>query len=143
MVSYEYIAGFFDGEGHITISYDSKKNNYFLVCSIANTNKQVLDEIQKVTGGHVIFHKGSEHRHPHYRLSFYTKQAYDFIRAIHPHVIVKRMECDIALEFVKSLRPTGQNHYKLTAEELEFRERCKQQIMALHGNRMEAEQVQM
>jgi len=62
MVSYEYIAGFVDGEGFINIqkkSPNSKSGSpYWLIVCIANTNKQVLDEIQKIIGGKVLFHLG-------------------------------------------------------------------------------------
>jgi len=62
MVSLEYIAGFFDGEGFISIQKASHKSHsgsrYWLTASFCNTHKGVLEEIQKVIGGNVIFHKG-------------------------------------------------------------------------------------
>jgi len=41
------------------MDFDSRlRNPYWLIVCIANTNKQVLDEIQKIIGGKVLFHLG-------------------------------------------------------------------------------------
>lgn len=58
-LSYEYIAGFFDGEGYIAISKASpgghSRSPYYLVCSMANTHPTILSEIQKTMGGQVVY----------------------------------------------------------------------------------------
>jgi len=146
MVDYSYIAGFFDGEGYINIQKktpNSKSGSpYWLLISMANTNKQVLDEIQKLIGGTVLFHKGSQGKRFHYRLSLYNKQAYEFLISVREFLIVKQKEADIAISFQESLRPHG-SRIPLNSEELLFREKCRVEIMSLHGNRINHKKIKL
>lgn len=144
MLSYEYIAGFFDGEGHIRIGKKSpgghSRSPYCLIASMANTHRGVLDEIQKVTGGQVIFHKGTKAQwNPHYRLTFYTQQAYNFIKAVQPYLIVKREEADLAIAFIEHIKSTSYyfNHgrTRMTAEMLAERHDYYLKMKSLKGSR--------
>ena len=56
MASIEYIAGFIDGEGHVSIARIPRRNRSHEYCvrlSITNTNRQILEEIRKSWGGHL------------------------------------------------------------------------------------------
>jgi len=138
MISYEYIAGFFDGEGYIQIAKKSPNSHsgapYWLCASMANTHRGVLYEIQKTTGGQVIFHKGGFQKKPHYRLTFYTLQALNFIKSIQPYLIIKREEVDLAIMFAEHLKS---RHYglRLTEKELEIRHDYYLKMKSLKGNR--------
>lgn len=126
MVSYEYIAGFFDGEGYIQIAKKAPNSKsgapYWLVASMANTHRGVLDEIAKITGGNVVFHNGVKRgqHHPHYRLTFYSLQALTFLKVIQPYLIIKREEADLAIAFCEHLKSKHYGH-KLTPEEMAIR----------------------
>ena len=126
MLSLEYIAGFFDGEGYIQIAKRSpsghSRSPYWLLACIGNTHRGVLDEIAKVTGGKVLFHNGVKRgqTHPHYRLTFYTQQALTFLKAIQPYLIVKREEADLAISFCEHVKARHYG-YKLTNEEMAIR----------------------
>ena len=141
MVSLEYIAGFFDGEGYIQIAKKSpgghSRSPYWLMCSMANTHRGVLDEIQKVTGGLVIFHKGTTGRNsPHYRLSFYTQQALTFLKAIQPYLVIKREEADLAVAFYEHNKASGfRGRVKMTEAELLIRHDYYLKMKAMKGNR--------
>ena len=54
-----YLAGFIDGEGCIRLHKHPTKDgfNYNLDVRIANTNLEVLQEIQKIFGGKINIHK--------------------------------------------------------------------------------------
>lgn len=139
MVSYEYIAGFFDGEGYIQIAKKAPNSHsgapYWLTASMANTHKGVLEEIQKVIGnGKVIFHQGTNGWKTHYRLTFYTLQALNFIKLIEPYLIIKKEEARLAIEFAEHLKS---RHYglKLTEEELTVRHDYYLKMKSLKGNR--------
>lgn len=140
MVSIEYIAGFFDGEGFCTISKASAKSHsgsrYWLVASIANTHKGVMDEIQRTIGyGNVIFHKGDKGWKNHYRLTFYSAKALDFIRLIYPYTIVKKPEIELAVKYMDRDR-SHHGPVRHPAEALMYQEECYTQMKALHGNKI-------
>lgn len=138
MVSLEYIAGFFDGEGTVLIQKASPKSHsgarYWLVISIYNTHRGVMDEIQKVVGGHVIFHAGGSQRKAHYRLALYTRQAYHFLKAVQPYLVVKREQADIAIafaEYTTKFRYCGIRH---KPDIIAFQEKCHAEIKRRHWN---------
>jgi hypothetical protein len=142
MVSYEYIAGFFDGEGYIQIAKKSpgghSRSPYWLACSMANTHRGVLDEIQKITGGQVIFHKGAKTQHsPHYRLTFYTQHALNFLKAVQPYLVIKREEADLAIAFYEHIKESGfrGRGVKLAEAELLIRHDYYLKMKAMKGNR--------
>lgn len=148
MPSYEYIAGLFDGEGHVTIVKPNRKNktrpSYELVAQITNTHRDVLAQIQNITGGNLSFHLGQGKNKPHYRLVFHTRQALDFLKAIQPFCIIKREQIDIAIEFSKSIRQTNDGRYQpLTDEELATRHQCYITLKALHGNQITVQENRM
>lgn len=136
MVSYEYIAGFFDGEGYVAFTKRHKTNKIELVVSMANTHRQVMDEIQKVAGSIVTFHKGYHGFMPHYRLTFCGRKALEFLIAIQPYSVVKREEIDLALEFIKIMKPRYSGlGGKLTVDEIQEREDLYLKMKAMKGNR--------
>lgn len=87
MVSWSYIAGFFDGEGSIT------HNGKGYRITITQTNLQVLQGIRQFTKiGNVI---ALARRQPHWKDNwayYIAKQAdvYRFLKGVTPHLIVKQ-----------------------------------------------------
>jgi hypothetical protein len=143
MVSYEYIAGFFDGEGYCSIMKRSpgghSRSPYWVIASMTNTHKEVLDEIQQICGGKVIFHHGGyRHNRPHYRLTFYTQQAVNFIKAIRPYLVIKQIEADLVIAFDDYMKQSSYYYggMKMTEKELKIRDSYYIQMKALHGNRI-------
>lgn len=142
MVSLEYIAGFFDGEGYIQIAKAKDKSHrgprYFLHTSICNTYKTVLDECQTVTGGVVRYYKNSFSRSNgcgyHYRLDMTQTIAYSFLKSVLPYLVVKKEQAEIAIRFKESLRPHGSRKPR-TDEELAFQDKCYEDIKSKHGNK--------
>lgn len=136
MLSLQYIAGFFDGEGHIRITKTKHKTlpniyKYYLVIQFTNTHKEVMEKIHQVVGGSLTFNKGNHGLKPHWRVTLYTNKAYECIKILLPYLVVKKLEAECAIKFQESLRPYGSGG-GLTEEELNFREECHLLIKSMH-----------
>jgi hypothetical protein len=97
-----YIAGFFDGEGCISISKYQGKNNrtpvYFLQVVIVQKGIDTLLELQQSTG------IGSLHDRAKYSAGTYEwripgRAAADFLAVILPYLRNKKEEAEIAIEY--------------------------------------------
>lgn len=118
MLSLEYVAGLFDGEGHVLIvtpGYDrngdytpsvwatARKTPCFAVhAGIANTYEPIMHELLRQFGGlinrneyvtTVLGNPGVK-----YTWRIHAKMACDFLSAIRPFSIIKREQIDVALE---------------------------------------------
>ena len=103
MLSLEYIAGYFDGEGCVTIGITNKK--YYQLCvKIDSIDFEPLHMIHKMFGGGLSLSKRRPPRHHtwHFRLS--TNIAYKFLKAIQPYCILKKQQVDLALEFQENIQ---------------------------------------
>lgn len=98
-----YFAGFFDGEGFISF----KKNNGYdsVTIGVGNTDKKLLDIMQKRYGGSVYVLGGSsrpEHHAPMWQWQLNRKESIEkFLLKLLPYLIVKRDKAKVALEFVR------------------------------------------
>lgn len=102
-MTHEYIAGFFDGEGTITIT----KNKIRL--SIPQTNYEVLDEIKNFLGFGSI--RTEKLRKAHWKQSwtFYNTNSEDgfkLLNLIEPHLIVKKSKAIEAITIYKKYSDT-------------------------------------
>ena len=98
MVSVEYIAGFFDGEGCII----ADKNAFTVRLIITNTQREVLDEIQKVLGGSVRSKSVvGPNRQPAWELRYGKRSTVKHIlELLRPYLVVKSVEAWLALEYM-------------------------------------------
>jgi len=95
-----YIAGFLDGEGCITIVHSKSNPSGWLQVSFTNTNKSVLDWIQKRTQGKVyLLHKGKGNQKPSYILHTWALQAKNLLKQLLPHLQIKREVAELALQW--------------------------------------------
>lgn len=145
MVSIEYIAGFFDGEGYIVITKAKHRriegaHRYWLTIQFTNTHKEVMEEIHKVVGGSMIFHKGDKGLKPHYRVTLYCREAYGCLKLMLPYLIVKKKEAEWAIKFQESVRSwrSGGMLSPLTETEANFQEQCHLTIKLMHGGKIAA-----
>jgi hypothetical protein len=101
-----YTAGFFDGEGCVSIArYLQRGRPYHTLAIIfTNTNFQVLEWLQQRWGGHLTKPtKPSNPRHrPSRNLWLSAGPARPLLLAMLPYLIIKKPQVEIALEFINS-----------------------------------------
>lgn len=121
--SLEYIAGFFDGEGGLNISYCTKKRTkkgstgkeiyhakWRYIIYITNTNIEVLQKIKEVLDGSISKiskNKGTKNSKQAYRLCFYGNKAKEFLNKVYPYLIIKKERATLMLEFIYTLQKSG------------------------------------
>jgi len=123
-----YLAGLFDGEGHIGLGKRGNKPKvpkinrrfprepgHYLHITISNTDKTIIDYLTKLFGEHgylntVNYSKVIEDstRHPEnwkdrYVFILTTRKAEGFLNLIKPYSIIKSKQIDVALEYQKTL----------------------------------------
>ena len=140
-----YIAGFFDGEGSISIGRRGRENYRWLQLNmtITNTDRAVLEMIRATFGVGCIGLKdsGLKTREKLSRLAYGTRDCFELIwtgrqaesvlRELYPYLRVKKGQAEIALRFRSTY---GQKWSRKTVppDVLETRETDKRQLTALN-----------
>jgi len=133
-----YIAGFFDGEGSITIHINGRKYsprgvspNHTLQVSIGNTDTLIPSWIQSVYGGSLT------HRFPDNERCKRVTQwqlrcvgALAFLEDIYPHLKMKRPQAEIAMNYQR--RKIMHGPRRLILKEIQWREKQRISIRALN-----------
>jgi len=88
-----YAAGFFDGEGCISIS-----KNGAVDIRITNTAKNVLVKFQKLFGG-TIGNRTQKVNKTQYAYCVYGENAIEFIKILKPHLVEKLPQAETILEY--------------------------------------------
>lgn len=116
----DYLAGFFDGEGCITVAINRTPGEkikrgtpgkvyvkYSLSVQLTNTDRSTLDYCQERWGGHVYLQSKSKnsHRRDCFVWRVNGKKSIPFLTDIKGHLRQKNKQADLALEFV-NLPPT-------------------------------------
>jgi hypothetical protein len=105
-MNWDYIAGFFDGEGNVHIA-KTKKNQLAIYIRIYQGSKEVLEEIRKFIGYGQIYQKKSTEV---FELNFSKKDnVKDFLLNIKDKVILKKGQVNYVLENYKFDRVSNQN----------------------------------
>ena len=102
-----YLAGFFDGEGCVSIDQHihTKRGiaglrTFSINVRISNVNLEVLEWFQSLVGGHIYTHdKPKGNRKPNWQIYLSGKPAKQLFDAIEPFVIVKRRQIALVREF--------------------------------------------
>ena len=103
---YEYLAGYFDGEGSITIRVNKnvKRPYHQLRCTMGTTDKVVLNLFKSVYGGSLYAVKKY---HDHYKQKWQwevsSKKALDFLLIVHPLLIEKQLQAETGIKFHRDL----------------------------------------
>jgi hypothetical protein len=98
-----YTAGFFDGEGCVSIARYLKRGRPYhcLAIIFTNTDFQVLEWLHRRWGGYL---SKPTHLDPRWRpcrnLRLSAGPALPLLRAMLPYLIVKKSQVEIALEFI-------------------------------------------
>lgn len=112
-LSLRYIAGFFDGEGCISLTRrpeirDGGQGWVCLRATVCNTRPLVIDEIHRRFGGSRAVSLPDKHRKQAlYRVVMSDRQAERFLACILPYLVVKRAQAELALEIQRFKRAPG------------------------------------
>ena len=121
-----YIAGFFDGEGCISIKRIRNRNRpfnqYQLEVTVGSTDEWVCERFKFVFGGNV---RKTKSRNPNWKPFWVwrasSKTAGVFLKVIIPYLHLKRDRAEIALTFQRA-RSIKQDRRSLTSEEMALEE---------------------
>ena len=99
-VDLAYMAGFFDGEGSVSLYIKGKR--YELQVCLSNTNEWVVRLFQFNFGGGVYLDKRNEKNPNHrdaWRWQLRAKKAVKFLNVLHPYLILKKPQSALATSF--------------------------------------------
>lgn len=100
-----YTAGFFDGEGCITMQY-RESIPHLLHVNISNVYLPVLEAIKYTYGGNISVKKVKQNRLRQYFWQATSEVACKFLREIYPYLLVKQEQAKIALRFQETVNRT-------------------------------------
>jgi len=131
VLSDEYVAGLFDGEGCVYCQRQWIKGKYEkyprvqMQVSISNTNLEVLGLLENWFGGGITS-KGKKNL-PHYQKCYAWRvigktELLRFLNVIHPHSVVKRFDIEQAIRFAETLREENLGCCPLSSEVHALRE---------------------
>lgn len=115
--SLEYLAGFFDGEGYIGVVHESVNKRYALRVTVFNNDPAGPAMFVEVFGGKVQQRKQNGQRIESWFWLLHGRFAKKFIEVIEPHLVLKKAEAQLALQF--PIMDGGQR----TSEEIKQRQR--------------------
>ncbi|MCL5100581.1 MAG: LAGLIDADG family homing endonuclease [Candidatus Marsarchaeota archaeon] len=127
MINDAYLAGFIDGEGTIGIRYHKEKRHRSetftidLNFSITNSNKPILELIQKEIGGKIeLKTKMTKNSKAVYGLRLYnTKDTLNILNRVIPYLILKKEQAELIIAFC-NLRAKHTKRDGYTKEEKEI-----------------------
>jgi hypothetical protein len=117
-----YAAGFFDGEGCISIVFHKKKH-YSLELAVSQADPNPLWAMQSLFGGRIVKHGQSVNR-PVYYWKASSRQSMEAIKEMLPFLVVKREQAIIALQF----RETITTDHKVTPDIVFKREALRKEL---------------
>jgi len=92
-ITIQYLAGFFDGEGSVSLFVDKKSKYKNFKIRIVNTDKYVLDYIKKTFGGKIYsmkrYHKNHKDK---WSWDLNGKAALPLIKSLYPFCIIKKQK---------------------------------------------------
>lgn len=130
-----WAAGFFDGEGYITISRRNTKGytGHYLKVGINHVNPKPLIEIQRLLGGLLKAQNPDKvigNRKPRYSWSVSTSAAAEVLKQLMPYLNNKNEAAEIGLEFQKTV---SKDKKKTSQEITDLREELKAKLQ-LHNS---------
>jgi hypothetical protein len=119
-----YLAGFFDGEGHIAIGLNknpSGKRRWYLRFAAHQVDPRPLHLLKERYGGSIQFTDRRGQQRPIYEWVATSIKAYKALKELRPFLIVKADEARLAMEFQELLFARGTDRSALSEEEEEAR----------------------
>ena len=132
----QYLAGFFDGEGSVSIGHSQHKSGsqtFQVRVQIGNTNLKVLKEFRRRFGGGIVtLKKYKAHHTQAYMWYIASTKAIGFLKKILPHLVIKKSQAEFAVLFQTKLR-TRNRRMKLSNKEILIRLEAVEQMKKING----------
>lgn len=134
----EYLAGFLDGDGCITLgcprTTSSGGRGYSVFVNAVNTDIRPLEMFRDVFGGSLSpMGRGNEKHSPSFQWSVAAEKAIPVVVALMPFLILKRRDAEIALEFQALLRGSKRGPRGSHADSFAARDVLKGEMVARHA----------
>jgi hypothetical protein len=142
MLSIPYIAGFFDGEGCVSLCYCKRRKRksmegyvmgFKLIAGISNTDPIVLLILQAMYGGDLNVSNRKNANPNHKRAYVWKVTGRDtmkaFLSSIEPFVLVKRAQVLLALRYLETMEVPGK---RLQQVVWDIRVQCYKEMQALN-----------
>jgi len=120
LLSASYCAGFFDGEGCVSLIYCKRRpwksdptkatNTFRLAVLVCNTDKSIIDIFVKQFGGSPYIsnaRKGTDHKTVYVWRAGGKENALSFLRFILPFCRVKKSQVKIAIKYLSTVPHAG------------------------------------
>jgi hypothetical protein len=143
VVSLQYLAGFIDGEGYLSlgkIPRRGRSTEFPLRAVVYNSNLEILTEIQRTWGG-TVSNSGTRNPRwkPGYALIWTDAAASRLLAIVAPHLRVKSRQAAELLNFHEHVRKCRRVRDRrghllpLSESELKFREACHERLKLLNA----------
>lgn len=134
----EYLAGFFDGEGCVSIIKNNRNGRrsptYVLVVAVSGTNPVPLRAFLDRFGGGLYSKKVYRKNHTaSFMWIVQARPALAFLAEIEPLLVVKRQDASIGIEFQR-LKTASASTRRLTSDAIKGRETLRGRLALIHGN---------
>ncbi len=112
-VSAKYLAGFVDAEGCLMIAkakrLDYRRSLYSAKVSIGNTNRMILEDLQRAYGG-ILANQPARRAgwKDAYQLIWIGRRVERFLSVVGPHLQIKRRHAKVLLQFIGHKKKTRQ-----------------------------------
>jgi hypothetical protein len=109
----EYLAGFFDGEGSVSILKPLPKVHRLFV-SISSVDKGIIEWIKfnaEDIGWITKRTHDNENWSDSWKWQVSDEKAFDFLKLIQPYIIIKQKQIEVAEEFRKTILPSQGLHF--------------------------------
>ena len=126
-----YLAGFFDGEGCVTITWVKNMPGRLLV-KIGNTNEHIIKLIGKWFKGSITHQKGKGNSKDSWHYQTCNGNAVMFLKAIYPHLLIKKEQAHMAFEYSKLIYMKGRGTNKIPEVVLNLRKKLFDQMHVLN-----------
>jgi hypothetical protein len=130
-----YLAGLFDGEGHISSVIGTKSPVPYIKIGLSLTNREVIEAIIAYTGvGTMIWHQRAAHCKQCYQWHVQSREAAAVcLRRMLPYLLIKRERALLALELIELANAQGARQgKKVTMSEITPRWVIHEQIKELN-----------
>lgn len=136
-VNWQYVAGFFDGEGSVFATKQIRKDGRIasrINISLTNTNEEVIKAISEFTDLKLkkYFYKNNTGKHLRIDIKSSGSKSINFLKSIYPYSIARKKQIKIAIRFMDTIRDKKSLRGRLTVKELEDRENMLKEIKSLN-----------